>query len=106
MLVVTEPRTFRKPKAQQKKHKRRRAAPIMSLQSSGLLHIRRMARSMAPPSSIPTDCSAIVATTIRLLAYLGIVSDAYEALTGKSMPIPIPTNTWPSTPAAVHRPRR
>jgi hypothetical protein len=38
----------------------------------------------------------MVATTIQLRVRLGIVSDTEVALTGKSMPIPIPIKNWPS----------
>ena len=48
---------------------------MISLQSDVLLLCHRIAIAKAAPSSIPTDCKAMVATTIRLRTSLGIVSD-------------------------------
>jgi hypothetical protein len=40
--------------------------PTINLQSDELLPCHRIAIATAAPSSIPTDCRAMVATTIRL----------------------------------------
>src|SRR5262249_22376535 len=50
-------------------------APTISLQSDVLLLCHRIAIARPAPSSIPTDCKAMVATTIRLRTCLGMVSD-------------------------------
>ena len=46
---------------------------------------------------MPTDCNAIVATVIRLRNERGMISDTYEPLAGKSIPIPTPIRNWPTT---------
>jgi hypothetical protein len=46
---------------------------------------------------MPTDCNAIVATVIRLCKERGMISDTYEPLAGKSIPIPTPIGNWPTT---------
>ena len=37
---------------------------------------------------MPTDCSAMVATVIRLRRFLGMISETYAPLVGKSIPMP------------------
>src|SRR5262249_8605135 len=86
--------------ASEKRSRRKSSAttavvPTINLPSDELLLCHRIAIATAAPSSIPTDCSAMVATTIRLRSCLGAVSDTQDELTGKSMPMPTPTMNWP-----------
>jgi len=50
-------------------------APISNRQSAGLLHCRSVTIATAPAISSPTDCSDMVATTIRLRLRAGMVSE-------------------------------